>query len=212
MTLTPYDSWLVDPIQYRCTLFFEGYGESIEFQFPPRIPSDNRTYKWKESDAYGFEPILSFQGNGPRSITLKWQYIVESEEYDPYSDKWTIGRIKRMINVLRAYHSYSVGTATAITGFDRLVCRLRIAGIAGPGENDGGLIGQAWTVAMTGINITHSDTYIGPREYAFPLSTNITADLKLWVSNSLLTSSSAPDSIVNIRSLRPRPEIEDYWY
>lgn len=205
--MTPYDLALVDPARYRCAFYFEGYDEFVEFQFPPRVPSDNRTFKFKESDAFAFEPIIAFQGNGARSITLKWQYIVENEEYDPYSRAtWNIGRIKRMINMLRAYHTLAVGNTTSITGMDGLVCRLKVFGIAGPGE-DG--TSKSWTVAMTGISINHSETYVGPVDYAFPLSTTITADLKLWVDNSLFGDDS---SVIAVNGLESKPALEDYWY
>ena len=209
MTLTPYDRSLIDPNRLKCVLYFYGYDEFMEFQFPPRVPSDNRSFKWKESEAYAFEPILSFTGNGARSITLKWQYIVESEEYDPYSSKWTIGRIKRMINMLRAYHSLAIGDGTAITNMDGLVCRLKVLGVAGP-TDDG--TSKSWTVAINNISINHGDTYIGPPEYAFPLSTNITADLKLWVNDGLFSSPNDESTVVSVNGLDSRPAIEDYWY
>ena len=51
-------------------------GELVNFQFPPRILSDNRKGNWNEGDLRGEEPVAVFKNSGPREMTMSWTYIV----------------------------------------------------------------------------------------------------------------------------------------
>ena len=73
----------------------------IEFQFPPKVLSDNRKGSWEKGELRGAEPIAVFATSGPREISLAWTYVVDS--HDNNTSSWTIGRITRNVRMLRGY-------------------------------------------------------------------------------------------------------------
>src|SRR4051794_30825544 len=68
----------------------------VEFQFPPRLTSDNRRGTWSEGELRGTEPVAVFSTSGPREMSLSWTYIVDG-------GKWTVDKISENIRRVRGY-------------------------------------------------------------------------------------------------------------
>lgn len=75
----------------------------VEFQFPPKITSDSKSGDWDEtSNNIAFsEPFGVFKGSKPRTINLKWSYVVDSSRDGDGS--WTTKRIATITQALRGY-------------------------------------------------------------------------------------------------------------
>lgn len=113
----------------------------IEFQFPPRFPSDNRRGTWSEGELRGVEPIAVFSTSGPRIITMNWTYIVDG-------NSWTVWRIQKNISTLRGYWSRIKNK-----GGDRknLVVHLKMWDFGGIDD---------MTARITSVDVKRSDTLV----------------------------------------------------
>lgn len=137
----------------------------VLFQYPPSILSDGRRATWVEADMPGREPTASIQTSGPREISLSWTYIV-----DAANNGWTTEKIAKQVHLIRGYFAQ-----IRDNGDQRnLIVWLRY-----------GLYGaqQPTTCRIKDVNVKHSETMIIPNgdvSKAFPLKTDIVAELRLW--------------------------------
>lgn len=138
-----------------------GSGSKIEFQFPPRMVSDNRSGTWKEKEMPGKEPNATFRLSGAREMTLAWTYIVDGQT-------WSTDKIAKNVKALRGYFA-------------------KVRGASVPGKNlivkfKMWLVGGKDTMScrIRSITVKHSDTIVGQGDNAYPLRTDITVDLRLW--------------------------------
>ena len=76
----------------------------VDFQFPPKITSDSKSGDWDETaNNIAFsEPFGVFKGSKPRTISLKWNYIVDSSG-EGTGNSWTTKRIATITQALRGY-------------------------------------------------------------------------------------------------------------
>ena len=74
---------------------------SVPFQFPPRVTSDSKSGDWNEtsSNSVFSEPVATFNGSKPRTINIKWSYIVDDVE----KAGWTTKKIATITQALRGY-------------------------------------------------------------------------------------------------------------
>lgn len=140
----------------------------IEFQFPPKIPSDSRRGTWDEGELRGFEPISTFKTSGPREITLEYTYIVDGAI-------WTTTKVAEQVKKIRGYFAQ---VRNAKDEHRNLIVKFKM--FLHGGE-------QPISARLSNINIRHSETYIVPCvggspdvSKAFPLRTDISLDLRIW--------------------------------
>lgn len=144
-------------------------GGLVNFQFPPRLLSDNRKGNWNEGDLRGEEPVAVFKNSGPREMTLSWTYIVDGAD-------WTTETVVDEVRRIRGYF------ANILEDGDRqrsLICGFKY-GLYGSQER--------FSARIKSIDVKHGDTLVMPSNgegsvdttKAYPLRTDITVDLRLW--------------------------------
>jgi hypothetical protein len=172
--------------------------QKVEFQFPPKILSDNRKGDWTESEMMGLEPIANFAKSGSRDMTLSWTYIVENLAEN--RDGWTMTRIRQNINLVRGYFyrfRNSAGTRDALivefgypmlAGIGLKTCRIKSINVkhsenlvATESVRFGGAFGQ--TQSIPGLGNPGRVSIISGGIY--PKRTDVTLDLRLWTNPSL---------------------------
>lgn len=152
----------------RAVVFRFADGDTVEFQFPPKINSDNRKGSWKEGELRGTEPVANFKTSGPREITLTWTYIVDGRQ-------WTTQKISEQVKLVRGYFA-------RVRERDRarnLVVKFQMWCLGGKDE---------MSARIKNIDVKHGDTIICPNgdvECAYPLRTDITVDLRLWTKGGI---------------------------
>lgn len=158
---------------------FINQGIKIEFQFPPKITSDNRKGEWNEENIPGTEPVATFSKSGPREITLTFTYLVDG-------GKWTTGAISTHVHNLRGYFSrYRDGDE----GFRNLVVAFKMWYHGGE---------KPISSRIKGVSVKHSETIIVPGgnvNRAYPLRTDVTVDLRLWTKGGPLATQDLPDLV-----------------
>jgi hypothetical protein len=149
---------------------------AIDFQLPPRVKSDERTGEWTamspdggKANAPGLEePIYTYQGGGPRKLTLEWDYVIDG-------DRWTITHIKRQASLLRRYAAVAIaqGGADLISSYRRLVILVQLYAVGGE---------QAMTYRSDGVRFIYSPTLIrdAGSGLVHPLKTTVSMTLFSW--------------------------------
>lgn len=188
----------------------------IEFQFPPKITSDNRKGSWDEPELRGIEPIAVFKTSGPREISLAWTYIVDG-------NRWTTDRIAKNVHAIRGYfalvRSGDVERSLAI--------RFQLWNLGG----------NPMSFRIKSIDVKHSDTIIAPcatfgpvvagaitgvagvpvqaglvsASKAYPLRTDIVVELRLWTQGSTAAEGAKAKDIVQKLDLLAVTE-DPKWY
>jgi hypothetical protein len=182
---------------------FKQVSKSVEFQFPPRVTSDNRRGSWDEKDVLGTEPIVIFRGSSPRNINLSIVYICHGD--------WDCDRIKKNIMIMRGYFGRSAGLTVrqkamivrlklwCIGGSDLLSFRCRSVDVK-----------YSETMVKTKATPMSQDPYFGPLSGSpvdsyFPLKTEITLDLASWTSKFPVTKQQKDvDPVQSIEGLTER--------
>lgn len=95
--LTPSDSRLLKEIE----IYLYYVKKPVELQFPIKVASDSRKMNWTEhKSGYGADPTSHYSGNGGREMSIKIEYIVESDDPD-FTTRWNIRKVKENINLLK---------------------------------------------------------------------------------------------------------------
>lgn len=168
----------------------------VDFQFPPKITSDNKSGEWDESTSNQLisEPVAVYKGAKARTINMKWSYIVDG-------GGWTTKRISTIVKALRGYYARIDKAYYIPMDTQPLEVYVRIYRH----------IDYTWlSFRLDSIDITHSENIIIPEEVdntvypfvveeaetpspspsdirleAFPLRTDITATLKPFLNGKL---------------------------
>lgn len=138
---------------------------SIEFQFPPRFPSDSRKGNWTEGNLRGVEPYSVFETSGARIISMTWFYIIDG-------NFWTGEKIHNNLLALRGYFAKIKNLGS---DRDNLVVELKMWGQGGK---------DTITARINSVDVKHGDTLIGVGDTAFPLRTDVALDLRLWTKTN----------------------------
>ena len=166
----------------------------VEFQFPPKILSDNRKGSWVEGELRGSEPIAVFKTSGPRDITFSWSYIVDRDGDE--NTKFSTAFIAKQVKLVRGYFA----SVRAIKERQRnLVVKFKYILFGGT---------NIMTCRIKSINVKHSDTIICPGNNinnSYPLKTDIIIDLRLWTKGG-----ADKDQTQLLESLRDKLNPE--WY
>lgn len=190
---------------------------NIEFQYPPKILSDNRRGSWKEGELRGQEPIAVFKTSGPREISLSWTYIVETLN-DNFGASWNITKIRTNVNMIRGYFAQ---IKNAGGSRDSLVVEFTHPILGGIGMK---------TCRIKAVDVKHSDNIVGSsalnigagltgrgffNDKYYPLRTDITVDLRLW-TKGVKSDDDIVDvedkEVVNMPKLSVHPTQEELWY
>lgn len=196
----------------------------IEFQFPPKITSDNRSGTWKEGELRGKEPIANYTTSGPREMTMAWTYIVEDRAEK--GKGWTAQRIAQNVRNLRGYFS-----RVRAKGDQRNLV-IEFGMWAHTANVDGGYSGSDYraTFRLKSVNVKHGPSLIVPTYsdlnsatsqtnanllnntipfIAYPLRTDVVVDIRLWTNQGALqvaadgtTSFSNGDKTTDVYGLR----------
>ncbi len=172
--LTDADKSIIDGIRISIDNAFAG-GFDIPFQFPPFVTTDTKNPKWTEKDVYSYEPIAIFKGSEPRTLAVKFQYVVTSA-----SKGFSASRIAYILRMIKAY-AYNIGTDGKKAFPTVTVDWPRILPKGGGAEEP--------KCRLTSISISYGETLVGGGSgggggnsagYAgFPLVTTVNLELKL---------------------------------
>lgn len=163
-----------------------GIPSRVEFQFPPKISSDDRKGSWDEKEVWGVAPMVIYKASESRTMSMKITYIVDGD--------WDYLAIKRNIKLIRGYYQR---------------VKDREAGNAGEGDNRNlAVYIKLWAIGgdepmsfrMRSCSVKYGETMIGSGDKAFPLKTEITLDIATWTqeANQALTAL--------------RPKLTPDWY
>lgn len=170
----------------------------VDFQFPPKILSDNRSATWSEGEIMGREPIAILKKSGPRVFSMTWTYVVESIT-DRTESIWTIEKIRTEVNKVRGYFP----DIDRLGGLRKnLIIYFQHEMITGYG---------AWTCRIKDVSVKHSENLIGNPGYVYPLRTDITVDLRLW-TNGIERGGDPLKAVQIIEDLKNEPAFGDLWY
>lgn len=166
--------------------------DEMEFQFPPKILSDNRRGNWQESEARGVEPFSAFKTSGPREFSINATYMVDN-------GYWTIDKIHKQITLARGYFA----RVNLRNSTENLVVVLKMWAIGGK---------DTITARIKAVNVKHSETLIGPSDRAYPLRTDITLDMALWTRGATVKNGfiEIGNETINIKDLRENQPVD--WY
>lgn len=171
--------------------------ERVDFQFPPRVTSDSRSSSWSEGMQRGDEPITDFQTSGPRMITIAWCYIVEAQTNG--RGGWSRERIKSQVLKVRGYYARLRENAKAGGGESRdaLIVRLKMWMIGGATE---------MTAYLKSVDVKYGETMLGAGNQAYPLRTDITAEVRLWSKADI----DKEQQVVDVKGLAEALPVD--WY
>ncbi len=157
---------------------------NIQFQFPPRVNSDNRGANWREVSMKAAEPIAIFADSTAREISLEWDYIVTGTD-----SGWTTSKIHQQIYTLRSYF----GGVNEGGSIDKLIVKFKMWSIGGK---------DPLTFRLTNVSVKHSPTIVCPipnsrpsdntkvgidyskkkinTDLAYPLKTTVSVNMRSW--------------------------------
>lgn len=184
-SLTNHDLSLARKFQFRFAA-----GDSLEFQFPPKVTSDGRSGNWAEQEMRGKEPIATFLTSGPREITITTTYIVDG------SSGWDADRIHKQLQKARGFFA----RVRAANATRNLVCTIKMWQIGGT---------DPMSCRLTNIGVKYGDTIVGQMDSAFPLRTDLTLDVRLWTKGAAGADGTV-EKVQNIPGLRDFENPE--WY
>lgn len=190
--LTNKDRGIVEGVQ----LFLAYRSEQVEFQFPPTIENDSRRVNWTTENLPGKDPLAIYSNNSAREMTLKLEYIVEDPSLEILGNIWTIGRIKRQINLLKGYFSGLQADAAGFVAAGTMTAYFIHTYITGT---------SAWSVRIGNVNVTYDGPQIGPGPLSYPLKTIVNVDIAT-------VSSGSGTEEVYWDGLKQFPEFDDLWY
>lgn len=177
---------------------------TIEFQYPPKILSDNRRGSWKEAELRGQEPIAVFRTSGPREITLSWTYVVET--LSEVGDVWNPYKIRSNVNLIRGYFAQIKNSGGKR---DALIVQFTHPILGGIGMK---------TCRIKAVDVKHSENIIGDNVFFdtfYPLRTDITVDLRLWTKGVKTDDDTAEiddKEVVKMPELSQHPTPIELWY
>lgn len=172
----------------------------VPFQFPPKVTSDSKSGDWDEqaSNSYFSEPIPTFKGSKPRTINIKWSYVIDGSQ-------WTTKRVSTIVRALRGYFTRMDRTYLPTMNYKPTEVRIVMyRNIMEASATEGG----KFKGRIDSFDITHSeniiipgsldsknynfvvseaeDSPIGLHKNAYPLRTDITTTVKLFNNSSFI--------------------------
>lgn len=132
---------------------------NVEFQFPPKVMSDERHGDWHEHAVRGVEPIAIYAGVRPRILNAIITYIVDG-------NYWNVKRITQQLHILRGYYLLPESKSDSW-----LVAKVQIWSIGGE---------EPMTCRLKATNVKYSETLVSSGNEVFPLRTTVSIDMALW--------------------------------
>jgi hypothetical protein len=153
-------------------------GWKIEFQFPPKMTSDNRSGTWEEEELPGDQPMQFWKTSGARKMLLSWTYVVGA------TADWHVWRVRSNIIKLRSYYSAREDLSSNFIvqfkmwkfgGAERMSCRLGNIDVS---------YGKALCLPTTDQLAASGNSHTDVIKYAHPVITNIKVSMQLWSKGS----------------------------
>lgn len=163
-------------------------GESLAFQFPPMISSENKSSNWSsEGNAtVAWEPITIWKGATAKKITFKAEYIVS----DSGEKGWNAQRIDR---ILKEFKRINYGSTKAIGSIPNYTINLYNT-----------VIGQGAQFKIRDVSVNYSETLVVDRstQMVYPLKS------ELSFTGDLVTRINDKQQVGDIKTQVPKVE----WY
>ncbi len=175
------------------SLYLKYRDEYVKFQFPPTVTNDSRRLNWNTNNIPGFDPLAIYESNSAREMSLKIEYIVESQSLNNDAGIWSIGKIKHNINLIKGYFSALTDEGGFIGG--TLVAYFKHTFVTGP---------EPWSVRIGNVNVTYEGPYIGTGYLSYPLKTIVNIDIA--------TVSNHEDNESYWDGIKRAPVFSDLWY
>lgn len=140
-------------------------GPKIEFQFPPKVSSDNRKGNWQDDEGVGNEPTVTYRSTSARAITLNITYINDGI--------WNCKKIGDQVRNMRGYFQRIKRSEEQ----RNLVVEIQLWCIGGK---------KPMTARLKSCDVKYSETMIVENSgfnTAWPLRTDIILDLALWTKD-----------------------------
>jgi hypothetical protein len=187
-TLTSYDKAAAE----TCVLLYAD-GIQQEFQFPPKVTSDDANLEWNSTagSAYTGE-ILFPKSIKNRTLKLEWTYL-------PGFDGWSIADVQIQVRNFRGFIYAGVLEDEASTY--AFAIDFKYPGITGDSTQ---------TVAMSDMSVKYSDTmYTSPIVY--PTKVDLSCTLKLWynVAAGKKAAEDAKSAQPDPKNPNPQPKADD---
>lgn len=166
-------------------------GERVNFQFPPKVTSDNRDIKFETVARYPMPAFAYPKSVGQRKISLNWTYIVTHTKDD--NSGWNVNKVSAEVRKIRGYTLKGVGntvpgkepTATGFKSTDYLIYfKYGLIAGAGKAEYFKQAASECGTFYAEQIDVKHSETLINENDPSkiYPLRTDISITLNEWIS------------------------------
>ena len=159
--------------------------ETIKFQFPPHVTSDNRKATWNDSAIPNSgDGISIFQSSDPRKFVIETSYIVNGASSGGIT--WNGSKITEQLRNLRGYFTL----ARLNTEKPKTACLIRLWGIGGKKEI---------TARLMNVDIKHGKTWVkeggsgasggivsfdGGGDW-FPLRTDVTIEIAVFTDGTI---------------------------
>jgi len=171
----------------------------IQFQFPPKVTSDNRRGQWKtDSDLAGDDKSVVVSIGSNREMSITWRYIVDGF-------RWNIDRITKNIRTIRSYYAIIKDKAN---NRDNLVVDFKLWAIGGKDPISG---------RLKSVDIKHGDTIVRDMNdnsesdiAAYPLITDVTVDFRVWTDD--IKKESAANSGQTLYAVNGLKPMTPDWY
>ena len=147
----------------------------VKFQFPPVLKSDNKGIDYEERSMFNVEPMAIFKGSKPRSITLKWVYIVTGSKHSN-NYVWNCENIAKAVKRIRGFYYQ---TNNAFKSKDQSI-HFQCYDVIGLVTSTDGI-----SFRSESIDISHSDTIVNDGTGVYPLKTEFSMKLKLWSNGEI---------------------------
>ncbi len=151
---------------------YEVYTESVMFQFPLIIASDDKSLSWDEKKNRTMEPQVVISSAEARSITVETKYILGM-------GGWSTSQVKGELDKLRKYF-YLLDSRIE----KALIARVFLCGYGGRDKQTFRLISLSITPSKTMV-VLGERSYQGiKRDYTntHPLRVDVRIEMKLWTN------------------------------
>ena len=164
-----------------------GGGKSIEFQFPPRVISDNKHLNWKLTDVKSYEQQAIYLSSNARKVSLEWDYIVYGQ--------WNYTKIREQLSNIKQIAYFTQTTSTTESGF----LKVKAYGLS-PSDS---------TWRTDDIDIKYSEERILSDGDLWPLKSTVSLNIHSFTNVGDLIGGSET-VYLNIPGLKLVPDFE--WY
>jgi hypothetical protein len=183
--LNQFDRKVVDLCSFYISL---GSGdEKIEFQFPPRVMSDQNQSEWMPIDVWGMEPLKIHKGSGGRKISMEWEYVATDHIFNG----------SKVASICRKLKSYFFKFPKAWSYYP--IVKIKY----------GEMIPDQITFRLMNVNMTHSPEMTDNGGIMYPIYTKVAISIEMVTDISDANSKGKPK--IKVHPL-DTIKMKDNWY